>query len=248
MTSLLYEALSLVVSLVAVAFVLTLHEFAHAFVAYKCGDGTPKLYGRLTLDPMAHFDPLGIILFAFAGFGWAKPVPIDPHNFRHYRRGLAMTALAGVTVNYICALLFYPLYVLGASVDTSIPFLDHIIGELPRLLYLYSISFCVFNLIPLAPLDGWRVVDAAARKRGKVFRFFEKNGPVILIVLIAVHFCISLLTSFGGNAAAVEIIRCFDILGYVLSLARYVFGWPIAALWGLVCGWGVPSIPWGAIF
>ena len=81
MSDFLSWAIWLVASFLAVTIVLTLHEFAHAFVAYKCGDPTPKWNGRLTLNPLAHFDILGLVLFAFAGFGWAKPVPIDPEQF-----------------------------------------------------------------------------------------------------------------------------------------------------------------------
>ena len=95
-----YDFLFIIASFIAVAVVLSLHEFAHAFVAYKCGDVTPKLNGRLTINPIAHFDLLGLLMFTFAGFGWAKPVPINPYNFRHYKRGLGFTAVAGVVMNY----------------------------------------------------------------------------------------------------------------------------------------------------
>ena len=80
-----------VASLLAVAIVLTLHEFSHAFVAYKCGDLTPKIRGRLTLNPLAHFDILGLVFFALAGFGWAKPVPVNPGNLKKYRSGCFWT-------------------------------------------------------------------------------------------------------------------------------------------------------------
>ena len=100
MQDFLLEILILIASFLAVTIVLTLHEFSHAFVAYKCGDPTPKMNGRLTLNPLAHFDPLGLVMFTLAGFGWARPVPINPFNFRHYRRGLAFTALAGNILVY----------------------------------------------------------------------------------------------------------------------------------------------------
>ena len=114
MEQLIQDVMYLLASFLAVAIVLSLHEFSHAFVAYKCGDPTPKEYGRLTVNPLAHFDILGLVLFAFAGFGWAKPVPIDPYNFRHYKRGLAFTAVAGVLMNYLTVFLFYPLFLLVA--------------------------------------------------------------------------------------------------------------------------------------
>lgn len=100
--------IELVASFFAVVIVLTLHEFAHAFVAYKCGDLTPKFNKRLTLNPMRHFDLVGLLCFTFVGFGWAKPVPINPNNFKHYRRGLAFTSTAGVIMNYLTAFLSLP--------------------------------------------------------------------------------------------------------------------------------------------
>ena len=104
--------LELVARFLAAVIVLTLHEFAHAFVAWKCGDPTAKFSGRMSLNPMRHFDPLGMLLFALAGFGWAKPVPVNPGNFKKYRSGCFWTSAAGVIVNYLSAFLFYPLYML----------------------------------------------------------------------------------------------------------------------------------------
>ena len=169
-----YDFLFIIASFIAVAVVLSLHEFAHAFVAYKCGDVTPKLNGRLTINPIAHFDLLGLLMFTFAGFGWAKPVPINPYNFRHYKRGLGFTAVAGVVMNYITAFLFYPVYLLILRF-VNLPWepVNFFLSTLPLLMYSYSLAFCVFNLIPLPPLDGWRVVEAVNHKRGRVFRFFS---------------------------------------------------------------------------
>ena len=160
-----YDFLRIIASFIAVAVVLSLHEFAHAFVAYKCGDVTPKLNGRLTVNPIAHFDLLGLLMFTFAGFGWAKPVPINPYNFRHYKRGLGFTAVAGVVMNYITAFLFYPVYLLVLRF-VNLPWepVNFFLSTLPLLMYSYSLAFCVFNLIPLPPLDGWRVVEAVNRK------------------------------------------------------------------------------------
>ena len=98
-----YDLIELLASFLAVVVVLTLHEFAHAFVAYKCGDPTPKYTGRLSLNPLRHFDLVGLICFTLVGFGWAKPVQVNPGNFKNYRLGMGLTACAGVLANFLSA-------------------------------------------------------------------------------------------------------------------------------------------------
>lgn len=217
--------ITLLASFFAVMVVLSFHEFAHAFVAYKCGDPTAKINGRCSLNPMVHFDLLGLIMFTFAGFGWAKPVPINPLNFNHYRRGLTLTAIAGVVMNLIMAFLLFPIYKL-VVLYVNIPLwpIQTFVEMLFMLLWTYSISFCVFNLIPLAPLDGWRVVEALNRRHGRVYRFFERYGSIILLILIAIHFVSGYFTVLGY----------IDILGYILNFAVNIVAWPITAFWGLI--------------
>ena len=217
--------ITLLASFFAVMVVLSFHEFAHAFVAYICGDPTAKINGRCSLNPMVHFDLLGLIMFTFAGFGWAKPVPINPLNFNHYRRGLTLTAIAGVVMNLIMAFLLFPIYKL-VVLYVNIPLwpIQTFVEMLFMLLWTYSISFCVFNLIPLAPLDGWRVVEALNRRHGRVYRFFERYGSIILLILIAIHFVSGYFTVLGY----------IDILGYILDFAVNIVAWPITAFWGLI--------------
>lgn len=224
-------AFYLIASFFAVAVVLTLHEFAHAFVAYKCGDLTPKIYGRLSLNPLKHFDILGLCLFVVAGFGWAKPVPINPNNFRHYRSGLALTALAGVVCNYLTAFLFYPLFLLAGMLPGG--WGAQLAADFTGYLYAYSVTFFVFNLIPLPPLDGWRVVEAVNRRRGRAFRWIQRNGYYILIALIALHFVMTLLRRYLDGVAADVFLYC-DPLGMLFEYVVWYVGWPIRALWGLV--------------
>ena len=143
----------LLAQFLAVMVVITFHEFAHAYAAYKCGDPTAKFSGRMTLNPVKHFDPLGVVMFAFVGFGWAKPVPITPNNFNDYKKGCFWTSAAGVLMNYFMAFLFYPvllltrLYVLPLFVGKYIYYL---ISGLTYALFAYSLSFCVFNF-PMCP-------------------------------------------------------------------------------------------------
>ena len=150
----------LLASFCAVIIVLTLHEFAHAYVAYKCGDPTPKWSGRLSLNPLRHFDLFGLLCFTFVGFGWAKPVSINPENFRNYRAGLGLTACAGIVVNYLTALLIYPVYLVVVHYMPEVPFVTLVLEYFFYLVFAYSLSFFVFNLLPLYPLDGFRILDA----------------------------------------------------------------------------------------
>lgn len=231
MESYLTKLIGLLASLLSVTIVLTVHEFAHAFVAYRCGDPTPKLCGRLSLNPLRHFDPLGLVCFALVGFGWAKPVPIDPRNFRRYRLGLGLTASAGVIVNYIMAFLFYPLFLVVFNYMPEVPFLTDFLELFFMYLYARSLSFCVFNLLPLYPLDGFRIVDAVNKRRGKVFRFLRDYGQWILLGLIAESFLCELFVDFG-----VAQMAWFDILGWIMQFATKYLGFPILAVWGLAFG------------
>ena len=222
-------AVYLLASFLAVMVVITFHEYAHAYAAYKCGDPTAKFSGRMTLNPLKHFDPLGILAFAFVGFGWAKPVPVNPYNFRNYRSGALWTASAGVLVNYLMAFLFYPLFVL--VVQFLCPLVSGTYAEfffyyLFNCLFAYSLSFCVFNLLPFYPLDGFRIVDATNRTRGPIYRFLRENGYYILLGLMLINILSDRLPVFAY----------IDILGYIMNFAVGMFGRPIRLLWNWVFG------------
>ena len=215
----------LLASFIAVMLVVTIHEFAHAFVAYKCGDPTAKFAGRMTLNPIKHFDLTGVLFFAVAGFGWAKPVPVNPNNFKNYKWGSFFTSIAGVAVNYLSAFLFYGLYMLVARFVAPVfagKYMATFLVRLPFLAYSYSISFAVFNLLPFYPLDGFRMWDALDRKRGKALRFLRNYGYYILIGLIAINF-LSQYVPFLGY---------INLLGY----AMHYISVPITALWGWIFG------------
>ncbi len=229
--------IQLLASFCAVVVVLTLHEFAHAYVAFRCGDPTPKWYGRLSINPLRHFDILGLVCFTLVGFGWAKPVPIDPSNFKKYRLGLGLTASAGIVMNYIMAFAFFPLALVIHNYMPDIVFLKDFLYRLTQLLYSYSLSFCVFNLLPLHPLDGFRLVDALTLRRGKFFCFLRDNGHWILLGLIAESFLCRMFVRFG-----VDIMQLFDILGWIMKGATKYVGFPILAVWGTVFGMPVQSL------
>ncbi len=142
--------------IVALLLSLILHELGHGYMALKCGDPTAKMMGRLSLDPRKHLDPIGAICMFFLGVGWAKPVPINPYNFRHRDRDMILVSFAGIFVNLILFLLTLFLYVLSLRWDAA--------GwEYLRLflqfMYSFNISLAIFNLIPVPPLDGFRLVN-----------------------------------------------------------------------------------------
>ncbi|MCI8393026.1 MAG: site-2 protease family protein [Clostridia bacterium] len=155
--------LSLVLTLPAVLIAITFHEFAHAFAANKLGDDTPEAQGRLNLNPLSHIDPVGFVLLLFAGFGWGKPVQINPRNFdRKYsmETGEAIVAFAGPLMNFILAIVFSFIYV--AMFKFAPAFLGTQTGEIVWTIVgstaLMNVGLGLFNLIPLPPLDGSKIL------------------------------------------------------------------------------------------
>lgn len=221
------DILLILAQFLAAMLVISLHEFAHAFAAHKCGDDTAKLQGRMTLNPFKHFDLLGGLCFAVAGFGWAKPVPVNPNNFDNYKKGSFWTAIAGVLANYLSAFLFFPILVLVYKF-----ILPHVAGTylfsflyaLFSGLYTLSLSFCVFNLLPLHPLDGFKILEASNTKRGKVYWFLQQYGYYLLMALVVVHYL----------AGRIALLSYVDVLGYFLYFARNILGRPISLLWNWI--------------
>ena len=208
----------------ALLIVLPFHEFAHAFAAVKCGDLTPKLNGRYTLNPMAHFDALGLLCFVLAHFGWAKPVPVNPDNFRHYKRGCFWVASAGVIMNYILAFVFIPLWFLSLR----IPSFGYFTAVLQNALYYVvalSLSFFVFNLIPVYPLDGFHLYATLSKKRGGLFNFLRYKGIYVLYALMF----LGVISDYTG-------IWQLDILGIAMNFLVTYLGWPLWQFWTWIWG------------
>lgn len=168
----------LILSFPAVIIALSFHEFAHAWVAEKLGDPTPRFTGRLTLNPLAHLDILGTIMLLFFRFGWAKPVMINPANFRKPKRDMALVAISGPTMNFLLAFLFAMPFRFGIHLGwaTERFFFNALI---------INISLMVFNLIPLPPLDGSRIISYfLSHKVDRYYREIERYGMLILLLLI----------------------------------------------------------------
>jgi len=158
----------------------TIHEYSHGLAAFKLGDPTAKAEGRLTLNPLAHIDPLGALSMIFLRFGWSKPVPINEYNFERRELGTAITALAGPLSNMLIALLMG----LINFVFRINPF--SILGSLLLTFTMVNLGLAFFNLIPIPPLDGHKIVRAILPRKVRYFwEDLEKFRIVLLIIVIA---------------------------------------------------------------
>ena len=208
--------LSILLSVVPSLLCITFHELSHGFVAYKLGDDTAKRAGRLTLNPIKHIDPMGLLMMAVFHFGWAKPVPINMYRFKDPKKGMAITALAGPVSNLILAFVFVffygalyqPLYRTSAG--------QHLLQMLSLGAYI-STGLAVFNLIPIPPLDGSKVMLAVLSDEAyaKLMRY-ERYGMLIMVALVA--------TGILGRplSAAVSTIYSHVLLPVAVSANRLV--------------------------
>ena len=182
--------LDLLLTVPGVLIAITFHEYAHAFAADRLGDDTPRNQGRLTLNPLAHLDPFGVVMLIFANIGWGKPVQINPNNFTRKistRTGEAIVSVAGPLTNFILAIIFTiifyavvtfaPAFALGTQVGV-------IITTMITYAVMVNVGLGVFNLIPLPPLDGSKVLMAFLSYNAK--RWFEEHTYVFYIIFIII--------------------------------------------------------------
>lgn len=197
------EPLVFVAWLLAILVSLTVHEFSHALTSTALGDPTAKVSGRLTLNPMAHIDPLGFLALIFVGFGWGKPVPFNPYNLSVRRWGPALVGLAGPFANLIfVALSVISLKILQATTDLSVGNL--LILQFLFLLLTINLILLLFNLIPVPPLDGSKLLFAvlSSPKYAQLRFKLESRGPMILLGVI-------ILDSFLGLGIFARLFRGF---------------------------------------
>lgn len=194
---------------------LTIHEYAHALMADFLGDPTPRRMGRLSLNPLRHLEPFGTLLLFFAGFGWAKPVIVDPANFRIPKRAMLSVALAGPLSNLLLALTGMALLkALAASLSVFelSPATILILLKFCQTLIIINLSLALFNLLPVPPLDGSRITSYFLPERYRLqYRQFEQMAPMLLLILFAL----------GGLGVILS-----PAIGFSFNLLNEAFGDP----------------------
>lgn len=207
--------ISFLYTLPALLFCLSIHEFSHAYTAYKLGDKSQKAFGRLTLNPLKHIDITGFICIALFGFGWGKPVIIDDRNFKNKAGGNALTALAGPLSNIIMAIIFTIILkilmvtgIVGLSLKTT---LSTILLNMFILTIQFNIVFAIFNLIPIPPFDGSRILYyfLTPKLREKML-YLERYSFIIILILF--------ITRLGSIIISPIINSIYYVIIWFLSL------------------------------
>lgn len=224
----------LILSAMAALIALTLHEYAHGYAAYKLGDNTAKAMGRLSLNPIDHIDPLGALCMILFHFGWAKPVPINPLNFKNPKKGFAITAMAGPLTNLVLGFFTTFIYVLCANtfkVSNSAFINSFEKNILLFLVYFFSINIglAIFNLIPVPPFDGSRILNVILPDRWyfKIMRYERQIYYGVIAWLFLGRFIYSGLVSipFIANSAFLsglfKIFSLSDILSDTISTITF---------------------------
>ena len=211
--------LGLLYSIPGVLIAITFHEFAHAIVAYKLGDDTSKMEGRLSLNPLSHIDPIGFIMLLFAGFGWGKPVHVNPRNYNRditIEKADAIVSIAGPAINLILAFIFTLIYFAiykfaGTIIYTST--IGYIVMQMIMYIITINIGLGIFNLIPLPPLDGSKVIKPFLSYNLKTW--FENHETIFYVIFIALW-----ITGIAGIIISPIIEFIFDQL---ITLGAFIF-------------------------
>lgn len=202
---------------------ITIHEFSHAFVADRLGDPTPRLQGRLTLNPLAHLDPIGSLLMLIARFGWGKPVVFDPYNLKNPRRDAGLISIAGPISNLLlatfCSMLLHLLLFMRLSLlsNSLLSLFSFGLMSLLQPLIVLNIVLAIFNLVPIHPLDGFKIVEGLLpHDKAKEWHKLERLGLILLLVLVfgpaaplnaiispAINFFLSLLLPGVGDSGII---------------------------------------------
>ena len=172
-----YNLSTILASIVAIAVAISVHEFGHAYSAHLLGDDTAKMYGRMTLNPAKHIDIMGLIAMLIVHIGWAKPVPVNPNNFRNYKLGNVLVSLAGAIGNILAAIVC--VFVMKSAKLEAIQTISNVT-------LIYNVGFAAFNLLPIPPLDGWGIISTFIpyKYNDLVYKYEAYSYPILLILLV----------------------------------------------------------------
>lgn len=203
--------------LIAVTFAITVHEFAHAKSAELAGDSTPRLRGRVTLNPLAHYDPIGTTLFLVFGFGWAKPVPINPWAFRNRRRDVVLVSLWGPLSNLLSAIVLSLPLRLGLAGPYAPPL---------AVIVFANLVLCIFNLIPIAPLDGAHILEGLLSDKAnqRLAAFYARHQLTMLIAVLVIFF-VHPISRLVFGAIMVPVIALLKLLAGPDAMLLALGGW-----------------------
>lgn len=194
---------------------MPIHEYAHALIATKLGDQTPRLAGRLTLNPMAHISPIGALMIILCGFGYAKPVSVNPRNFKDSKKGMALTAIAGPISNLIMGFVFIVLATLIGNLMSTVSIVNSICIFLVFAAEI-NINLAVFNLLPIPPLDGSRILQLLIPSKYYCkFLEYERYIVIVVFILIVTDVLTKPLSAISG--------LIFDLFANVASLPFRLF-------------------------
>lgn len=196
---------------------LTGHELAHGWVSEKLGDPTPRQNGRMTVNPLAHLDVVGTLLMIFTGFGWAKPVMVNPMYYKNRKKGMAFTAAAGPAANLLMAfaalLIFTVLQIVCFKLGFEMP---RLVGSIVYVFIFRNLCFMVFNLIPIPPLDGAKVLGMFLPNRAYYTMLQYERYCMLLIMLLSVTGVFSNIIGTGVNVVFNGLLR---IISPLMNLA-----------------------------
>jgi len=204
-----------IIEIVAILIVISIHEFAHAWAANYLGDPTAKINGRLSLNPFAHLDLVGTLMFVFFKIGWGKPVPFNPNNLENPRKGSALIALAGPASNFFTAMLLaLPLRLLMTSNVEALMPVAYLVGAI----FNFSIVLMAFNLLPIPPLDGSKILMLVLPRRlyQKYDQYLEGGMTYFIVFILVDYFMLGRL--FGFSIIGTVIGTVFDFFKYLILL------------------------------
>ncbi len=210
-----FNWLSILINVPITLIALTGHEFAHGWVSTKLGDPTPKMQGRLTFNPLAHLDIVGTLLMIFTGFGWAKPVSVNPRYYKDTKKGMALTAAAGPLANLIMAFIALLIYAIlfavnrkfGLGIDSAV----EAVGFIARIFAVRNLCFMVFNIIPIPPLDGAKVLGMLLPD-GAYYKMLQyERYSMILIMVLSLTGVFSSIIGTGVNIVMNGILNLLNL-------------------------------------